>query len=800
MRSRAKRLLAGVLTCSLLIGCNGCGIDKKEPKPTPKASTKVDKGNTNASGKGDGQDDVPLVIGSTKFTKQFNPFLAENSADRQAIDLTQIDLVSNDRAGKLVYKGIDGELREYNDTNYTYYGPSDLDIYYDKEKNTTEYKIKIRNDMRFSDGEKVTIDDVIFSMYVFCDTSYQGNRELNTMPIKGLANYWANSTKAEKLSDKKVNEYIKKMPAKLKKWIKKSVIQKELRKDYENCVLAYERKGYSSAEMYFADRHNILKKGKKLTKKALLSTAEAKYSKKGYHALALKLYQNKNAFDSRIKTQARVFLAKGKGKKVSRIAGIQKIGTYEMSITTNGYCKEMSGALKMPICALHYYGDTTKYDYEHYAFGFTRGDISSVLANKSNPVGAGAYRFVKFENDVVYYTSNDLYYKGCPQVAFLQLKDMTDTLKETKKALQEKMKDQNATDVKANEEQEEADPQATVNPNADVTEIAGDTVDVLKGRYDAVEYAGIEQANSNGKLSGSTVQTQMIGDGEYHYIGIHAQNVSVATDAQSEQSVALRKALATVFSAARGILNEENNLARIVNYPVAAESWLSKTSNEEDYNVAYSQDLSGEEIYTSDDEWEDKMDAAQKAALSYFKKAGYTVEGSKVTKAPKGAALSYTVWVADGEKNAIYPVLQKATQALEKIGIALKTEAVNGRETLTRKLTSGKQQIWVASRDLTDNDVEVRYASDSSQNIFGIVDETIDTNASSLNSFMSSSARKKAYQKCFDAVLEQGVEVPVCEFREFILYSAERMNRSTIPESTTVFYSWFNEIQKITMR
>ena len=130
----------------------------------------------------------------------------------------------------------------------------------------------------------------------------------------------------------------------------------------------------------------ILKKGKKLTKKALLSTAEAKYSKKGYHALALKLYQNKNAFDSRIKTQARVFLAKGKGKKVSRIAGIQKIGTYEMSITTNGYCKEMSGALKMPICALHYYGDTTKYDYEHYAFGFTRGDISSVLALENSGV------------------------------------------------------------------------------------------------------------------------------------------------------------------------------------------------------------------------------------------------------------------------------------------------------------------------------------------------------------------------------------------------------------------------------
>lgn len=800
MRSRAKRIAAGVLTCAMLIGCTGCGNDKKEPKPTPKASTKVDKGNTNASGKGDGQDDVPLVIGSTKFAKQFNPFLAENSADRQAIDLTQIELVSNDRAGKLVYKGIDGELREYNDTNYTYYGPSDLSIHYDKEKNTTEYKIKIRDDMRFSDGEKVTIDDVIFSMYVFCDTSYQGSRELNTMPIKGLANYWANSTRAEKLSDQKVNAYIKKMPAKLKTWIKKSVIQKELRKDYENCVLAYESKGYSSAEMYFADRHNISDEGKTLTKKDLLSRAEAKYSKKGYHALAQKLYQNKNAFDSRIRTQARVFLAKGKGKKVSRIAGIQKTGTYEMTIVTNGYSKEMSGALKFPICALHYYGDTTKYDYEHHAFGFTRGDISSVLANKSNPVGAGAYRFVKFENDVVYYTSNDLYYKGCPQVAFLQLKDMTDTLKETKKSLQEKMNDQTATDTKTDQAQDESDPQATINPNADVTEIAGNTVDVLKGRYNAEEYTGIEQSNSNGKLSGSTIQTQMISDGEYHYIGIHAKNVSVNADAQSEQSIALRKALATVFSAARCILNEENTLARIVNYPVAAESWLSKNTKDESYETAYSKDLSDQAIYASDDELADKMDAAQKAALSYLKKAGYTVEGSKVTKSPKGAALSYTVWVANGEKNAIYPVLQKAMQTFEKLGITLKLETVNGQETLTRKLATGKQQIWVTSRDLTDNNVEARYASNSTQNIFGIVDETIDTNASSLVSFMSSSARKTAYQKCFDAVLDQAVEVPVCEYREFILYSAERMNRSTIPESTTVFYSWFNEIQKITMR
>ena len=72
-------------------------------------------------------------------------------------------------------KGIDGELREYNDENYTYYGIADIKKARRTKANYTVYRITIRDDLLFSDGQPITIDDVIFSLYAFCDNDYDGN-------------------------------------------------------------------------------------------------------------------------------------------------------------------------------------------------------------------------------------------------------------------------------------------------------------------------------------------------------------------------------------------------------------------------------------------------------------------------------------------------------------------------------------------------------------------------------------------------------------------------------------------------
>jgi peptide/nickel transport system substrate-binding protein len=729
MKIQIKRMIAVVTAFSLAVGSAGCGKAKKEPKPTPKTTAKVNEGNADAKGKGANQADVPLVIASTSFSKKFNPFVAASEADKQAVALTQIPLVMNDRAGRLIYKGIDGELRQYGDENYTYYGASDLSVQYDEEKDTTTYRITLRDDLTFSDGEAVTIDDVIFSMYVFCDNDYTGDAALKNMPIQGLLNYQADSTRAEKLSEKKVKRYIKKNPKKLRKWIQKNIT----------------KKGITGSE------------AERLTAR-----------------------------------QARIFLSEGTGKKVKSISGIERVNDYEMTITTTGYAREMSSALQIPICALHYYGDTSKYNYQKHRFGFSRGDISAICANKTAPMGAGAYRFVKFEDGIVYFTCNELYYLGCPKTAYLQLKDMTDTLKETRVNLQEKISKLTS--------QETAEQEETINPLAEVTELTQGVADVISATLRKEELQWISSENTNKKLSGKTIQTQLVSDGSYYYIGIHGENVSVGRKAESDKSAALRKALATVFSVSRGYVKEQaGGLAEIVNYPAAAESWVSPSAEDDGYSVAYAQDASGEEILDGEEQNEAKTALAASMALEYLEQAGYQVEGGKAVKAPKGASLSYTVWVAEGESNPLYAMIEQAAATLETIGITLQIKKVSSEEELQKKLVKQTLQIWVGKRTITDMDLKARYSTLLGDNIFGISDKRMNRLVKKLDTLLSSQDRKAVYQKCFEQVLDLAVEVPVCEYKEVSLFSAKRIKADTIPQDITPYYSWLNEIQKVEM-
>lgn len=726
MRIQIRKVAAVLLAVSLVLSSTGCKKEKKEPKPTPKATAKVDEGNANASGKGEGQSDVPLIIACKKFSKKFNPFSASSQADRQVVDLTQIRLVKSDRAGKVVYNGIDGELRRYGTREYTYYSATDLAIKYDEKTDKTRYTITLRDDLVFSNGEKLTIDDVIFSLYVFCDNDYKGSANLKNMPIQGLLNYQANSSKAEKLSKKKVARYIKKKPAKLRNWIKK----------------------------------NITEQG--------IGGKEAKRL---------------------IDRQARMMLAGNTGKKVKKISGIQRTDDYGLTITTKGYCKEMSAALQIPICALHYYGDTSKYQYEKNRFGFRRGDISSILANKTAPFGAGAYRFVKVEDDVVYFTSNELYYLGCPQIAYLQLKDMTKKLEETRKELLEKKP------VSGDGGEEE---NITL---AEAMELSEGVVDVIAGDFTKEELGQIALLNSNNKPSGNRVNTRFVSDGRYHYIGIHGENVSVGKNAGSEASRCLRKALATLFSVSRGVLEEtDGERVRLVNYPIAAESWVSPNSEEEGYSVAYSKDAGGNVIFNDTEEAEAKTELAEKIALEYLEKAGYQVEDGKAVKAPAGASLKYKVWMADGEENALYPVIAYASETMGKLGITLEIQKIKGEEQLRKKLKQGTQQIWAGSRPIGDVDLEQRYGTAGKENIFGISDKELRQNIAELQNIMSSENRRSVYRKCFEGVLEAAVEVPVCEFNQSVLFSADRISDSTIPQDISPYYTWLNEVQKIKMK
>ena len=73
-------------------------------------------------------ENTPLVVGYSPFNSKFSPFFSETAYDQDVQSITQIPLLTSDRTGAIIQKGIEGETIEYNGTPYTYYGPADLTI------------------------------------------------------------------------------------------------------------------------------------------------------------------------------------------------------------------------------------------------------------------------------------------------------------------------------------------------------------------------------------------------------------------------------------------------------------------------------------------------------------------------------------------------------------------------------------------------------------------------------------------------------------------------------------------------
>lgn len=167
-----KRIISLFIASVIVLGSlAGCGKNQSDS-------------NSDNSSKGT---DTPLVVGYADFSEKFSPFFNESGYDREAMDLTQEYLVHVDRSGTVVMNGTKGETISYEGEDYEYTSLSDVTITEKDDK--TVYNFKLREDVKFSDGKPLTADDVIFSLYVLLDPSYDGFETMNTMPITGYQAY-----------------------------------------------------------------------------------------------------------------------------------------------------------------------------------------------------------------------------------------------------------------------------------------------------------------------------------------------------------------------------------------------------------------------------------------------------------------------------------------------------------------------------------------------------------------------------------------------------------------------------------
>ena len=121
-----------------------------------------------------------LVIMSEELDGLFNPFYSTTGADSTIVSMTQI--------GMLTSKYVNGEVQVAFGENEAVVTKDYMSVYNDVN-DTTTYTFVIKNGIKYSDGHPLTIEDVLFNLYVYLDPVYAGSATLYSTKIKGLNAY-----------------------------------------------------------------------------------------------------------------------------------------------------------------------------------------------------------------------------------------------------------------------------------------------------------------------------------------------------------------------------------------------------------------------------------------------------------------------------------------------------------------------------------------------------------------------------------------------------------------------------------
>ena len=757
---KAKQVLAlltaAAMCLGVLAGCNKTSSD---------ASTSTGSTSEAATAENASHADDTLVVAMTGLEGKFSPFFATSAQDNDIMSLNQLVLFGTDRMGEMVLNGIEGETREYNGTDYTYYGPADC-VVTENADGTVTYDITMRDDLVFSDGEPVTIDDVIFSIYVYLDPTYDGATTWYSLPIEGVEAYRSGmSTKSSLIAaageDNTDFTY----------WTEEEQTAFWAAVNDGGVKFAQEIVDYCVANGLAADSNDVATAAANWAYEGLAADATAKDffmaigNNYNWNFSQMEAETAGSALSDLIPEDVYSMGTEGvtTGESAPNVSGIVKTGDYSMTITTTELSNSMVYQLQIPVAPLHYYGDESLYDYDNNMFGFTKGDLSHVRSVTSAPLGGGAYVFKSYENGTVYMDANPLYYLGAPKIAHL-----------------------NAIET------QEADK---------ITGIQAGTIDVADPDYSLEVEKQIAQINGgDDSLDGSIITTRLHDFLGYGYVALDAENVKVGDDPASEASKDLRKAIMTVISAYReeGITSYYGTTASIINYPISSTSWAAPTVTDDGYQVAYSVDVDGNPIYTDGMTADDRYAAAKQAALGYLQDAGYTVTDGKVTAAPAGAKLEYTINIGGGGlgDHPSFLVLTNASKALAEIGITLTVNDIANTAELFSSYQSGAAEGWVAAWQATpDPDMYQLYHSQGSTNYYKLNDSDLDALIEAARQTTDTESRRAMYKEAMDIILDWGVELPVYQRSECNIFSSERINTATLTPDMTPYWKWYSDIQ-----
>lgn len=370
-----KKILAALLSVamisSLLAGCGG-----KDGENTGNTDASQGEENTvTATGTYD-----TLVIGVQDLGGVFSPFFYTSAYDAQVMDMIFSPVARLDKDGEVIDDAGSVSVEEVT-----------------AEDGHTQflYTIKIQEGLSFTDGEPVTIDDMIFNYYVMADPTYDGMSTFSTLDIVGMKEYYYDTAdytqmvkecedkySLENISEEDYLAYL--IATNLEGWWDGNPAG-EVQEGYTwSDYITDEGFGDDLAAIDAANADEML---------ALLAKVEYTNYASGYDPLSY--YQAQMVAGS-----------VDDGIDVPEISGIQKVDEYTCTVLFDS--PNISGdklVAWQSIIPEHYYGAS-----------WSKGNLDSIKELNNAPLGCGPYIFESYENNIVTLKANADYFKGAPKI------------------------------------------------------------------------------------------------------------------------------------------------------------------------------------------------------------------------------------------------------------------------------------------------------------------------------------------------------------------------------------------------
>ena len=322
------------------------------------------------------QADKTLVIAvPATFEEKWNPFLAESAYDQDVLDQIFVSPIRINKDNEVIPWGGNITTQENAD-------------------GTVTYTVTVKPGMKFSDGEEVTIDDYLYSVYVSSDPSYTGPAALITEDIVGIKEYY--------YDDPNYSSVIAGFATEAAEKYSLDTISKE---DYLTYLIetnleawwggldSYDWKGYAESEGFGA-QYAALDATDADAVLALI--AEIEYS--NYYTS----YDPQTWWEGKL---AESYIAGNlaDGVDVPEISGVKRIDDYTATVTYASVNISGDRNISFAFAPAHYYGD------------FEKGDVSKILSNMV-PLGSGPYIFKGFADNIATVTANVNYFEGVPVI------------------------------------------------------------------------------------------------------------------------------------------------------------------------------------------------------------------------------------------------------------------------------------------------------------------------------------------------------------------------------------------------